>query len=144
MSLFVFTYKTMFSFACCSILEKSVKKLLRNFEYSKSQKAKKLWALRPKLLIKKCVQVHAPNKSSLITSRFRFWNCGHFGIRCTFKIWILLKSPLVKQNRNMWSREGGSWVNKLVTTVETSNGKFQLVLRSTVPTNFIIDLYIIW
>ena len=34
----VFNYKTMFSFACCSIL-RNVKKLLRNFEYSKSLKA---------------------------------------------------------------------------------------------------------
>ena len=56
MSLFVFNYKTAFSFACCFILENS-KKLLRNFEYSKLQKAKKLLSteVRPKLLIKKCV-----------------------------------------------------------------------------------------
>ena len=48
-SLFVFNYKTVFTFACCSILEKNVKKLLRNFEYSKSQEAKKLLLLRPGL-----------------------------------------------------------------------------------------------
>ena len=44
----------------------------------------------------------------------------------------------------MWNREGGSWVKQLATTVEISNGRFHLVLRGNVPTNFIIDLFIIW
>ena len=55
---FVFNNKTVFYFAWCSILEKNVKKLLRNFEYLKSQKAKKTLSTeaRPKVLIKKrCV-----------------------------------------------------------------------------------------
>ena len=43
----------------------------------------------------------------------------------------------------MWNREGVTWVNKLATTVETSNGNFHLVLRGDVPTNFIIDSYIL-
>ena len=34
--------------------------------------------------------------------------------------------------------------NENYTRMKTSNGKFHLVLRSNVPTNFIIDLYIIW
>ena len=32
---------------------------------------------------------------------------------------------------------------RFATTVETSNGKFHLIIRGNVPTNFIIDLYII-
>ena len=50
-SLFLFNYKTVFSSACCSILEhKNVKKLSKNFQYSKSQKAKHFESvLRPDL-----------------------------------------------------------------------------------------------
>ena len=44
-SLFVFNYLTVFSF-CVFYFKKNVKKLLRNFEYSKSQRAKKLSVLR--------------------------------------------------------------------------------------------------
>ena len=77
---------------------------------------------------------YAPNKSSPMTSMFRFWNCGHFGISC-----ISLKSLLLKQHRSMWNREGGSWVKKLAATVETSNGKFHSTLRGNVTINFIIN-----
>ena len=46
MSLFVSDYKTVFSFACCSILRKMLKKLLRNLELKKT---KKLPVLEPVL-----------------------------------------------------------------------------------------------
>ena len=44
----------------------------------------------------------------------------------------------VKQRRRKLSKK------KLAKTVETSNGKFHLVLGGNVPSDFIIDLYIIW
>ena len=43
----------------------------------------------------------------------------------------------VKQRRCKLSK-------KPATTVETSNGKFHLLLKGNMPTNFVIDLYIIW
>ena len=43
----------------------------------------------------------------------------------------------VKQRRRRLSK-------KFATTVETSKGRFHLVLRGNVPTNLSIDLYIIW
>ena len=51
-----FNCKTVFSFALFHF-RKNIKKLLRNFEYSKSQKAKKLLSIkaRPKFLIKVCI-----------------------------------------------------------------------------------------
>ena len=50
-----FNCRTVFSFALFHF-RKHIKKLLRNFEYLKSQKAKKLsFKARPKFLIKVCI-----------------------------------------------------------------------------------------